>query len=193
MPQGGPSYAGTGSAGALLDGDIYALKVTIRKSSGSVCRGRCQCGRDWKTYSTSPGRRRLCATWTDSSRSTAYRTNQFWRYVRTPEEVRRRRLVPRQRCLPTEFRAQSWQAESDEARGTIHYAVPPATNVSLKRTTISGALAKTVSNGPSAAGTIHGEPVSKGSGSWRLHSETAERRLHNLTRKVDYSIDLDGR
>jgi len=182
MPQGGTSYAGTGSAGTLLDGVFYALKGNNTKEFWQCVPGtppawtrledilaRVQAGGD------------ICANENMLFAFSGLSTNQFWRYVR-PSGGPGDGAGAKTALLPTEF-ALSVAPNPMRLGSAIKYAVPTATNVSLKLYDISGALAKTVSNGRVQPGrytaNLSAKGLARGVYILKLQSDVC-----SLTRKV---------
>jgi hypothetical protein len=149
MPKNRNHYAGAGSAGVLLDGVIYALK-----GNGTSEFWKCVPGAPplWTQLDDiiAPVQEGgdICANEDMLFAFSGQLTNQFWRYVRPT-------VGPfgggggggaGTALLPTEF-ALSVSPNPMKLGAAIRYSVPTATNVSLKLYDITGALAKTVSNG----------------------------------------------
>ena len=146
MPLNGTKYAGIGSAGVLLDGVIYALKGHNTREFWKCVPGappvwtqlddihvRVEEGGD------------ICATENMLFAFSGQLTNWFWRYVRSSGETFGGAGAGAA-LLPTEF-ALSVSPNPTKLGAAIHYSVPTATDLSLKLYNITGALARTVSNG----------------------------------------------
>ena len=178
--------AGDGSAGAWLDGNIYALR-------GGNTSGFCQyvpTEDQWNTLSDMPpgaSRKRvqaggdITATGNMLFAFKGNKTNELWRYVPAPEGSFADVTVG-PTLLPSEF-ALSVSPNPIRLGAAIRYSVPVAGNVSLKLYDITGALAKTVSNGPVQPGrytaNLSAKGLARGVYILKLESGTS-----NLTRKV---------
>ncbi|MCX6844323.1 MAG: T9SS type A sorting domain-containing protein [candidate division WOR-3 bacterium] len=146
MPLNGTSYAGTGSAGVLLDGVIYALKGNNTREFWKCVPGVPPV---WTKLGDILAQVKdggdICANVNMLFAFSGDRTNQFWRYVRTSGGSFAG-VDAGAALLPTEF-ALSVSPNPMKLGAAIRYSVPTATNVSLKLYDVTGALAKTVSNG----------------------------------------------
>jgi hypothetical protein len=112
------------------------------------------------------------------------KTNELWRYRPRPESsfLAREGVQASPSVIPLEL-ALSIAPNPVRLGTSIHYAVPAATNVSLKLYNVTGALAKTVSNGRVKPGhytvSLSAKGLARGVYILKLQSDAG-----NLTRKV---------
>jgi hypothetical protein len=172
-----------GSAAALLDGAIYALTGNNTSEFWKCVPGTALV---WTQLGDISAKVKdggdICANENMLFAFSGMLTNQFWRYVRTTVGFFGEGASAKTAVLPTEF-ALSVAPNPMKLGAAIHYAVPVATNVSLKLYDITGALAKTVSNGRVQPGrytaNLSAKGLARGIYILKLQSDVC-----SLTRKV---------